>query len=1086
MNRFLFLLFICTFAFKADTDAQGTQLLRQPTLSDNSIVFAYANDLWIAARTGGDATRLTSNEGQESNPHFSPDGKWIAFTGQYDGNTDIYLLPSEGGSPQRLTWHPGGDFVTGWTQDGKIIFRSGREGRPTQTNKFYTISPQGGMPTAMDIPRAAYGELSDDGKHIAYVPITSWDPEWRNYRGGQAMPIWIVNMDSKELTRTPQPTGERHLDPVWIGSQVFYLSERDYASNIWSYDLTTGEEKQHTTHKKFDVKSLDAHGTDVIYEQGGYLHLLNTASGTTTQVEINVKGDMNFARDRWERVNGGQLSNAYLSPNGKRAIMEYRGEILTFPKEKGSFRNLTQSSTAAERAPSWSPDGDKIAYFSDESGEYQLMIADQDGGNRKAYDLAEKKFYFTPEWSPDGKHIVYTDTDYNVWVFTISSGATVKVDTDRYAHPNRTLNPTWSPDGKWVAYARQLDNHFKAAFIYNIDTRQKYQVTDAMADIITPTWDVGGKYLYFLASTDYGLNSGWLDMSSYDPSVNRNLYALILDKENPSPIVPESDDEEVKEEDKEENKDKGDKKEDAKKEDNIVVTTTGFAQRIVALNMPSGNYSGLMRGPENSVFVGKLDDNGASLHKYTHKGNEAKEFIPSLFNATTSSNGKHILYRQGSSWKIAGTGSKPGKSAKAINTNVRIKVNPQQEYHQIFKEGWRHMRDFLYVDNVHGAPWDKVYEWYAPWINHVRHRSDLNYVVDIMSGEVAIGHSYVSGGDMPDIDRVPIGLLGCDLEIHQGRFRIKKIYTGESWNPSIQAPLATPGLKVNEGDYILAVNNEALTSDMNPYSLFEMTAGQNVALTVSSTPSMAGSHDIMVEPIRSEAQLRRFDWIEGNRRKVDELSGGKLAYVYIPNTGGQGFSYFNRYYFSQQDKKGAILDERNNGGGSAADYMIDVMSRTLFGYFNSKAGDKRPWTTPISGIWGPKVMIINERAGSGGDLLPYMFHAKGIGPLVGTKTWGGLVGTWDTPPLLDGGRMVAPRGGFFDADGNWAVEAEGVAPDIEVIQEPKLVLSGRDPQLEAAVKKALDMLKTEEFIMKPEPAPPVRWKRPEGFDPDKN
>lgn len=391
------------------------------------------------------------------------------------------------------------------------------------------------------------------------------------------------------------------------------------------------------------------------------------------------------------------------------------------------------------------------------------------------------------------------------------------------------------------------------------------------------------------------------------------------------------------------------------------------------------------------------------------------------------------------------------------------------------------MRDFLYVDNVHGAPWDAVYKWYAPWIDHVRHRTDLNYVVDIMSGEVAIGHSYVSGGDLPDIQRVPVGLLGCDLIAENGYYKITKIYTGEQWNPTTTAPLALPGIKVKEGDYILAINGQNLTAGMNPYSLLEQTAGREITITVNSLPNSTNAREVLVKPITNENALRTFHWMEQNRKKVAELSGGKLAYVYVPNTGGRGFAYFNRYYFAQQDKKGVIIDERNNGGGSAADYMIDIMSRELFGYFNSKANDNRPWTTPMAGIWGPKVMLINERSGSGGDLLPYMFHAKNIGPLVGTRTWGGLVGTWDTPRFIDGGRMVAPRGGFYDKDGKWAVEGEGIAPDIEVIQEPKAVLEGRDPQLEKAVETALKLLETQTFELKPEPPAPVRWRRPDGF-----
>jgi tricorn protease len=1058
---------------------QGTQLLRQPTLSSEHIAFVYANDLWIVSRDGGEARRLTSNAGEESNPHFSPDEQWIAFTGQYGGNTDVYVMPATGGEPRRLTWHPGGDYVQGWTPDGAVLFRSGRAGHPTQTNKFYTVPLDGGLPRALDIPRAAFGELSPDGSQLAYVPITFWDPEWRNYRGGQAMPIWIVDMDTKELIRTPQPTQERHLDPVWYEDQVYYLSERDYASNIWMFDPATREEKQLTRHQQFDVKSLDAGPDAIVYEQGGYLHLLDPASGASQQVVIEVKGDMNFARPRWEDVGANDLTNARVSPTGQRAVFECRGEIFTLPKENGSWRNLTNSPGVADRAPAWSPQGDKIAWFSDAGGDYALQIADQRGAPIQSIELPNPTFFFEPDWSPDGQYLAFTDTDYQIWVVDVESGTAKIVDTDRYAHPNRTMNPVWSPDSKWIAYARQLESHFKAAFAYNVATEERIQLTDGMADVITPVWDQGGEYLYFLASTDYGLNSGWLDMSSYDPDVSRSLYVLLLNKDVAAPTLAKSDEEEPPAgEDKDEDQKNGEEQDVA-----VRIDTDGLMRRVVALDLPERNYTGLLAGPANSVFVleNVPNESGVTLHKYDVEEQEAEKFVTGMRGGVTSFDGSHLLYRNGGGWHLVATKSPPKNGDGKLAMNVKVEIDPQAEYAQIFREGWRYMRDFLYVDNVHGAPWDKIYEWYSPWIRHVRHRTDLNYVVDIMSGEVSIGHSYVSGGDMPDLDRVPVGLLGCDLVAENGWYRIAKIYTGESWNPDVEAPLAVPGLDVSEGDYLVAVNGRELRAPTNPYQLFEQTSGREIYISVNSAPTRNGAREVLVKPIASENQLRTWDWIERNRRRVAELSDGQLAYVYVPNTGERGFEYFNRYYFAQQDKKGVVIDERNNGGGSAADYMADILSRTLFGYFNSKANDRRPWTTPIAGIWGPKVMIINERAGSGGDLLPYMFRAKEIGPLVGTRTWGGLVGTWDTPRFIDGGRMVAPRGGFFDTNGEWAVEGEGVAPDIEVIQEPRAVLQGWDPQLERAVEEALRLLESQEFVLPDEPAPPVRWKRPDGF-----
>ncbi|WP_179346574.1 S41 family peptidase [Winogradskyella ursingii] len=1083
------------FCFSIFSFSQGTQLLRQPTLHGNDVVFVYANDLWKSSINGGTAVRLTSDEGYESSPHYSNDGKMIAFTAEYDGNVDVFVIPANGGEPKRLTYHPDGDYVQGWTPDGEVLFRSGRESQPTMTNKFFTVSTKGGLPEALDIPRAAYGEMSPDGKHLAYTPITGWDAEWRNYRGGQAMPIWVVDLKTKELIRTSQPTQERHLDPVWLDGMVYFMSERDYTMNIWSFNPNTKEEKQITFHKKFDVKSLDSSNDKIVYEQGGYLHIYDPSTNNSRQLNIDVKADLNFYRPKWDNVSARNLSNPNLSPNGIRAIFEHRGEIFTVPKEDGTWMNLTNSPGVADRNPIWSPKGDKIAWFSDKSGEYQLMVSDQYGQNVKTIKLPDPTFYFQPDWSPDGKYMAYTDTHYNIWILNLDSEKAEIVATDRYAHPNRSMNPVWSPDSKWIAFAKQQESHFKSIYAYNVESKKTIQITDPIADAISPVWDSNGKYLYTLASTNYGLQTGWLDMSNYDSAsdLTRNLYAVVLNAEDEAPTLPKNDMEETdkkdedaeKKADEKEGKDKKDEKKDAKGV-SVTITEQGIFDRAVALELPARNYVALLKGPEKTVFVAEAipNENGLKVHSYSLKEGKATDFADGVNQMVASEDRNSILLFQNGNWVLTDSKSPPKPGKDNLKINIKVKLDPQAEAHQIFKEGWRYMRDFLYVDNVHGAPWDEVYEWYAPWIEHVRHRTDLNYVVDIMSGEVAVGHSYVSGGDFPNVDRVPVGLLGADFEEDNGYYKIKKIYNGERWNPGLDAPLAQPGINVNKGDYILAVNGKKLTAEMNPYSLLEQTAGRAINITINSKPNMQDARTVLVKPVSNERGLRSVDWVEGNRRKVDELSNGKLAYVYVPNTGGGGFTSFNRYYFSQQDKKGVVIDERNNGGGSAADYMIDIMSRELFGYFNSKANDNRPWTTPMAGIWGPKVMLINERAGSGGDLLPYMFKMKDIGPLIGTRTWGGLVGTWDTPQFIDGGRMVAPRGGFYDVDGNWAVEGDGVAPDIEVIQHPKETSKGNDPQLQRAVEEAMRLLENNEFELMPEPKAPVRWKRPEGYKSD--
>ncbi len=1065
--------------------AEETRLLRQPAVSATHVAFVHAGDVWLADRDGGEARRLTTFGGIESAPMFSPDGKQVAFTGKYDGNLDVYSVGIEGGEPRRLTWHPGDDVVRGWTPDGsRILFASGRETVPRQQPKLWTIGLRGGLPEALPLPRATAGAYSPDGKRLAYQLVEPWEAEWRNYRGGQAQPIRVVDLATLAVTKLPWD-GSNDLRPVWLDGTIFFLSDRDLAMNVWAYDVAAGTLGQRTHFTEFDCKNLGGGAGRLVFENGGRLYTLDAAGGEPRPVPVTLNGDFPGARPHWEDV-AKLITDMALSPAGKRVAFAARGEIFTVPAEKGDIRNLTNSPGAADRAPAWSPDGRLLSWFSDESGEYQLVIADQFGGNRRSVPLPDPTFYYTPRWSPDSKHLAYGDADRVLWVVDAASGKPTRIDDEGFAHPERLIAPVWSPDSRWIAYSKRLTSQFNAVCVYSLDTGKSTRVTDGLADAVSPAWDASGKYLAFLASTDFGLNLGWLDMSSYHQPLNRSLYLAVLSKDEPSPLKPQSDDEEPAAADEgkqdQDKKDQG-KKDEAKKDDIVVrIDFAGLDQRIVALDVPPRNYERLVAGAAGTFFYAENVPNqpGLTLHAYDLEKRETKKLCEGILAYRVSADGKWILQaKPDEKFLLTGADGKAEEGKGNLDlTGLRMKVDPAAEWRQIFREAWRFQRDFFYVENVHGLDLDWAYRAYAPWVEHVRHRDDLTYVLDILGGETCIGHSFTGGGDEPEVETIPVGLLGCDFAIADGRYRLARIYTGENWNPGLRSPLSGPGIDARAGDYLLAVDGVALTTDMSPYSLFDRKADRQTVLTLNDKPDPKGARQVTVVPVADEEPLRQRVWIEDNRRRVDELSGGKLAYVWIPDTGEEGYAAFLRGYFAQQDKRGAVVDERFNEGGSIADLMVDVMNRKLLGFFNNPVGDRQPFTAPNAAIWGPKVLLVNEMSGSGGDMLPYMFRKLGIGPLVGTRTWGGLVGIWDVPGLIDGGFITAPRGGFYDTDGKWAVEGEGVAPDVVVEQTPAAAREGRDLQLEAGVRAALDLLPGAAVEILPQPADPVRSRRP--------
>ncbi len=1089
------LLFICLFNFSVFS--QETKLLREPSVSEKAVAFSYANDLWIVSRDGGTAQRLTSSGGFEGSPRFSPDGSLIAFNANYAGNSEVYVVSAAGGEPRRLTWHPGSDLPCGWTVDGKkLLIVSDRKSAPIQVPQLWTLPVEGGLPDILPISSAIRATYSASGKFLAYEDIR-WQSEWKWYRGGQAKPITLVSLPGLEQTAVPGPVSV-NIYPVFLGELLYFLSDRDGIFNVFEYNPATNDVRQITSYEDADIKSLAAGGNILVYEHSGSLHTLHPENGEDKELHITVHGDFPWAMPRWKDVKG-EIASASLSPNGVRALFEARGEIFTVPAEKGTVRNLTNSPGSAERNPVWSPDGSKIAWFSDKSGEYQLIIADQKGLEPPGtIPLANPTFYLQPSWSPDSKKLAFTDAGWNIWLVDIDKGTALLIDTDRRTGPQRSMYPVWSPDSRWIAYSKQLPNMFRAIMVYSLAENKSYQVTDGFSDAVSPDWDKSGKYLFFLASTDVGLNTGWLDLSSLERPVRNGVYFAVLAKDTPSPLLPESDDEKgikedesVQDKGKEKEKDKGktrDNEKDKEKKQSgdtleVKIDFENINSRILSLSLPLRYYTGLNCGPAGIVFIsetglpfyeGQGSTSSATIHKYDMKEREDKTFLTGVTTFTVSINGTKVLYRKGEDWFIGGADQATESGEGKLNVELTMYLDPPAEWKQIYREAWRLDRDFFYVPNHHGFDWNAVYDKYVGLVQYVRHREDLNYIIDMMGGEHGVGHHFVGGGDIGRIEPSRIGLLGADITYENGFYRIRKIFTGENWNPDLRAPLSAPGINVKEGDYIISINGVKLIPPATTESALEGLADKQVVISVNSEPSAEGAHDITVVPAGYEGGLRSRAWVEDNRRLVDRLSDGKLAYVWLPNTANAGYTYFNRYYFGQQDKKGAILDERFNGGGFVADYIIDIVARKLRGYFNNPVGTREPWTEPFAGIWGPKVMMINEFAGSGGDMLPYMFRQQELGPLVGTRTWGGLVGIWDFPSLIDGGVITIPRGGFYNLQGEWDVENKGIMPDIEVMITPKDIASGYDPQLEKAVNEALRLLQDNPVNLQKEPPFPVR------------
>ena len=972
----------------------------------------------------------------------------------------------------------------------------------------------------LPLPMGQEGAYSPDGSQIAYVPIGRAFYAWKRYRGGMTTPIWIASLSNNRVVRVPRESSN-DFNPMWVDGKVWFLSDRSGPVTLFSYDPKSKKVTQALANSGLDLKSASAGPDTIIYEQFGSIFLYDIHSSKGKPVAITVAGDFPELRERLVRVNQ-RLTNAHLSPSAARALFAARGEILTVPAEKGDARNLTNTMTVMERDPAWSPDGKSIAYFSDESGEYQLHIKNQNGmGDPVKIALGEKPgFYFSPRWSPDSKKIGYTDSHQTLWYIDVSEKKPVKVDKDPFWGVG-VLMPAWSPDSRWLAYTRRLKNFMSAVFVHSIADGKNHQITDGMSDARNPVFDKDGKYLFFTASTDSGA-SLQPDIHSFSRPSSRSVYLTVLDKTLPSPLAPESDEEkladakesEAKEPDvakkpdatKTESKPEEAKPGTAKKEVTVKIDFENISQRILALPLPPRRYTDLQVGKAGVLLAiespafgpGVPPGAGGTVHRHDLKTRKSDMALSGANFFEIALNGEKMLYRQGERWFIGplrpmsgGPGSPPtpappnasgaggdgpGAPKTLATDTLEVRISPVDEWKQMYREVWRLQRDFFYDPGFHGLDLKATEKKYEPYLANLASRTDLNYLFAEMLGELTIGHLFAGGGEQPEVKRVQGGLLGCDYKIENGRYRFARVYNGENWNPDLRAPLTQPGINVVAGEYLLAVNGREVQGRDNVHSFFEATAGKSVVLKVGPNEDGSGSREVTVIPVGSEAQLRHLAWIEDNRRKVDEMTGGRVAYVYMPDTAFGGYTNFNRYFFAQVGKEAAIVDERFNGGGMLATDIIEMLQRKLLSMVATRDGELEQ--QPQGAIFGPKVMLINEFAGSGGDAMPWYFKRAGVGKLIGKRTWGGLVGRAFAPQLMDGGFVSAPSSGVFNPmTGQWEVENVGVAPDIEVEFDPEAVRQGADPQLQKAVEVVLAELASAPLPKPKRPAYPNYHKK---------
>jgi tricorn protease len=1070
--------------------AGPARLLRYADVSKDSVVFSYAGDLWLASRQGGAAHRLTSGPGDKLYPKFSPDGKWVAFTAAYDGNPDVYMISSSGGEPKRLTFHPANDIVLGWTPDGKnVLFRSDRiTAPPKRTTRLFLVPVQGGLPKVLPVPRGDLTSFSPDGNKIAYLETSQENRTWKRYHGGWSLPIAIYDLKKNTYEELPKSSG-MDLFPMWHGNTIFFISDRDGVMNLFSYDLGTKQAKKLTDYKEYDVKWPSLGPDAIIYENGGLLYELNLQDGTSRNIPIEMHAEDLEARPEFKNV-AQNVGTFGLSPSGARAVLEARGNVFTVPAEHGNIRTLTtDNSSVHEMNPAWSPDGKWIAYLSDKTGEYEIYFRPQMGGAETRVTTDGGVYRYGPVWAPDSKKLLYWDKLHKLWWISVEEKKPVQVDQGDYAD---ITDGNWSPDSDWIAYSKNDRRGAGQMYLYSLNLKKTTEISNGFYNDTNPVFDREGKYIFFLSQRYFFPSIGQLDQRFNYYSTD-GVFALTLRKDEASPFTPQSDEEKASAEKENDKNDKDhkaakSKHDDAKASDKdkeqlkkdgteeapkpIQVDLAEIEGRVAPVPIASGIYSNLavrkgklfyMAQPPEARAAGTEQDNEPRnvVHIYDLEKREDKELLAGVDAYDVDREGNKVIYKAGPVFGIQD--AEPGKAkvgqGKLDLSGLQVQIDPREEWKQIFHEAWRIERDFYWDPAMTGHNWEQIgkrYEALLPW---VAHRADLNYLVGEMIAELSTSHTYVGGGDQPKAPQIGVGLLGVDFEAQESYYRIAKIYPGENWNEATRSPLTEPGLKVKAGDYLIAVNGQPATTSQDVYAYFQNLAGKIVTLKLNNKPSANDAWEINVKPTGDESGVRYLAWIDSNRKRVEQSTGGRIGYMHVPDTAIEGVIQFDKAFNAQLDKDGIIVDERDNSGGQIPDFYTEKLKRQLLAVVAARDTKDLPW--PPVAIYGPKVMIVNELAGSGGDAFPWFFRREKIGPIVGERTWGGLVGIGNGQPLRDGGFVTAPGFGFWSTDhgGEWVVENHGVDPDYVVPQRPDLVVGGHDPQLEKAIDLANEALK---------------------------